>query len=253
MIARLANVTQPNIDTLVANTPTNGYAMLGNEPNGQGENVNSWISAWETVATDSGVIAKGIKLVSPSMGPALPGDGPNGTAAWFATFMAGITHQPTAISIHGYGNNFTDITASVSGTLSVRNAYHTTYPSFPLWHTEFNLFDLNHIQTPTDTQVKQYMNSMAQWFDHDPVIARWSWWYGGPVSFSGASQFPNTSLYDDSGVARAIGVEYRDNCGHIPTFHPHGAANDNGDLALYALPSQQARRRRRGGRRRLAT
>lgn len=213
MFTTLAQVTGPNIIAAVA-AATSGWIAFLNEPdNVVGLTPALAAAAWETIATHPAVIAAGIKLLSPSTAS----DGSvSSPASWFFQWMGLITTQPDAIGIHSYGHVFSNIPSSVASTLTRVTNYQTAYPSFQFWITEFELND-GVGGTPTDAQVSQYMGILAQWFDLNSHIDRWSWWFLGPTSAPQSATFPNSNLYDDAGAPTVIGVTYK-NIGNVPTI-----------------------------------
>lgn len=201
MIARLALVDQTHIDAAVASAGPGGYIMLGNEPDGQGEAVGSWITAWETVATDAGVIANNIKLISPSC---VNSDGPNGTSAWFATFMAGITHLPYAIALHAYSTNV-DPTLGFPAIIGHIDNYRKTYVGFPMWVSETGCFT---VPTPTSAQLTTLMQDLQQSFRLVPRCERYAWFFMGPEGYP-SEVTANVALNNSDGTARAIAAKYQ--------------------------------------------
>lgn len=200
-IPRLAQVTAPNIAAAVASAGPNGYMLVGNEPDQVGEDVFLWIAAWETIATDPGVVANNIKLISPSCGKT---DGPNGTSAWFATFMAGITHQPYALSLHPYSSS-TDPTVAIGQFVSGINKYHQTYPAFPSWVTEFGSL----VVLTDDQAFEQLQNDMQSIRVVQRGVQRIAYFFIGPEGYSGAVTIANSGLYNSNGTARPLAAKWK--------------------------------------------
>jgi hypothetical protein len=200
---------QTHIDLAVANAGDDGYIMFSGELNiggacpttvGGGAGLTQQINNWNTLAADAGVIAHHIKLVSPRLsGNASAGD-------VLAQFIAGVTRKPDALAVDCYGT--TDVPTAFNGILNCIGSYINVYGhKYPFWITEWG-FNVS-VNPPTDQQVSDLMDLVIPNFEHRPDIQMYSWWYAGPATISASTSFPNRSLYDDSGNARAIGTHYK--------------------------------------------
>lgn len=151
-------------------------------------------TAWDTLATDSRVLANHIHLLSPSTVDSTVGH------TWMASFMGLIHKYPDAIAIHKYSGDGT--TGSMSACIADTKA---RYPGKPLWVTEFGYLVAS---GPTDAQANAYMDAVIPILEADPAIQEYSWFFAGPQTTVGLTSF-NLSLYDNSATVRAIGTHYK--------------------------------------------
>lgn len=151
-------------------------------------------AAWDTLRTDSRVIANNIRLLSPAtVDSAVP-------RTWMSTFLASITTRgPDAMALHKYSGDGT--TTSIAACIADSKA---RFPDVPLWLTEFAVSAVG----PSDATVQAFQASIGPILENEKALQYYLWFFAGPQSTTGLGSF-NMSLYDDSAVVRAIGTTYK--------------------------------------------
>jgi hypothetical protein len=204
-------VTQANINNAVASATAdsdgNKYLLVGGEPDligaspAFGETLQEWIDAWEFIANDPGVIASGIKLVSPSMALF---DAADGTSNWFRAWWDAVTRKPDVIAVHPYATP-TDAVAALGAMIRHIDAYRNAYPGYPLWATEYGMGS-----NSSDAEAIKFEQLVSQSLLTVPRLLRYSYFFLGPEGYTGALTNPNSALHNSDGSPRPLGVAFRE-------------------------------------------
>lgn len=152
---------------------------------------------WDTLATDSRVIAAGIKLIGPVWTNSA------GAITWYNTFWKSITsRKPDIVAIHEYASQAQTTTQAVTTITSALAVFEAAYPRQPYALTEFAMES-----TATDQQMEDLFASLLPLLEQRYWLAFYTTFWGGPANITGLSGLTN-HLYNDDATPTNIGNQY---------------------------------------------